>query len=107
MQTICAEDLALRLAYWRLRYPAELTDPARLRYETHLRRNLGAALRFAMQEEDMQGLRLLLPLGKEAPETLDAALAEARARHLTEATALLLEQRRARPGAGRAKKWEL
>ena len=101
------EDSALRLAYWRLRYPLELADPARLRYEAYLGHKLGAALRFAMQEEDMQGLRQLLPLGKEAPEILDGALQEARARHLTEATALLLETRRTRPGAGRAKKWEL
>ena len=55
----------------------------------------------------MQGLRRLLPLREQAPEILDAALEEARARHLTEATALLLEKRRARPGAGRAKTWEL
>ena len=65
------------------------------------------ALRFALETEDMQGLRRLLPLGEQAPEILDAALEEARARHLTEATALLLEKRRARPGAGRAKTWEL
>ena len=49
-----------------------------------------------------------LPLcGELAPETLDAALEKARARRLTEATALLLETRRSRPGAGRAKKFEL
>ena len=101
------EDSALRLAYWRLRYPAELSDGARQRYETHLRRKLGQALRFALETEDMQGLRRLLPLGEQAPEILDAALEQARARHLTEATALLLEKRRARPGAGRAKTWEL
>ena len=43
----------------------------------------------------------------QAPDVLEAALSEARERRLTEATALLLETRRARSGAGRAKKWEL
>ena len=101
------EDSALRLAYYRLLCPAELGDRAREQYAEHLRRNLGAALSFALTEEDMQGLRMLLSLGQLPPETLEAALNGARARRLTEATALLLEQRRARPGTGRAKKWEL
>ena len=101
------EGSALRLAYWRLRCPVELSESAQQRYTAYLRRNPGAALAFALEEQDMQGLRLLLSFGEPVPETLDAALEEARARHLTEATALLLETRRARPGAGRAKKFEL
>jgi len=100
-------DSALRLAYYRLCFPVGLGDLARERYADYLRRRLGPALSFAMAEKDMQGLRLLLTLGEPAPETLEAALTEARARRLTEATALLLEQRRGRAGTGRAKKWEL
>ena len=100
-------DSALRLAYFRLRYPVGLNDPARERYAAYLRRRLGPALSYAMAEKDMQGLRLLLTLGEQPPETLEAALTEARALRLTEATALLLEQRRGRAAAGRAKKWEL
>jgi len=101
------EDSALRLAYYRMRYPAELSDTARQRYRAYLCRNLGTALSFAMAEKDMQGLRLLLALGDLAPETLEAALTESRARRLTEATALLLEHRRGQTAAGRAKRWEL
>ena len=101
------EGSALRLAYWRLRCPVELSESAQERYTAYLRRNPGAALSFALEEQDMPGLRLLLALGELAPETLDAALEKARARRLTEATALLLETRRSRPGAGRAKKFEL
>ena len=89
------EGSALRLAYWRLRCPVELS------------RNPGAALSFALEEQDMQGLRLLLSLGEMASEIQDAALEEARERHLTEATALLLETRRSRSGTGRAKRYEL
>lgn len=101
------EDSALRLAYYRMRYPAELSDTARQRYRAYLCRNLGTALSFAMAEKDMQGLRLLLALGDLPSETLEAALTESRARRLTEATALLLEHRRGQPGTGRAKRWEL
>jgi hypothetical protein len=101
------EDSALRLAYYLLRYPVELSGRAREQYAEHLRRELPDALRFAMRERDMEGFRLLLDLcGTEEP-ALEAALEEARALRLTEATALLLEKRRARPAAGRAKKWEL
>ena len=100
-------DSALRLAYYRLRYPSGLSETARERYAAYLRRRLGPALSYAMAEKDMQGLRLLLALGDQGPGTLEAALTESRERRLTEATALLLETRRARSGAGRAKKWEL
>ena len=102
------DDLsALRLAFYRLRYPAALGERAREQYAEHLRRNLSDALRFAMREKDTAGFKLLLDLGGAEEKTLDAALEEARALRLTEATALLLEKRRARPAAGRAKKWEL
>ena len=100
-------DSALRLAYYRLRCAVGLNETARERYADYLRRRLGPALSFAMAEKDMPGLRLLLTLGDQSPEVLEAALSEARERRLTEATALLLETRRARSGAGREKKWEL
>jgi hypothetical protein len=98
---------ALRLAFYRLRYPVELSGRAREQYAEHLRRALPDALRFTMQERDMEGFRMLLDLCEAEEPALEAALEEARALRLTEATALLLEKRRARPGAGRAKTWEL
>lgn len=101
------EDSALRLAYYRLRYPAELGGRAREQYAAFLRRNLRPALSFALRERDTRGLRLLLELGAPDADTLDAALEESRALRLTEATALLLEQRRGTPGAGRRKRFAL
>ena len=101
------EASALRLAYYRLRYPAELSDRAREQYAAFLRQDLRGALSLAMLERDAHGLRLLLSLGGPDADTLNAALDESRALRFTEATALLLEQRRGQPGAGRRKKFEL
>ena len=101
------ESSALRLAYYRLRYPAELSDRAASQYTAFLRQNLHGALSFALRERDAHGLGLLLKLGAIDAEALDAALNDARALRFTEATALLLEQRRAQAGAGRQKKFEL
>ena len=101
------EDCALRLAYWRLRFPAELGERARQRYADYLRRRLAPALVFAIGEGDDRGLRLLLDLGEAAPEALETALNAARAQNRTEATALLLEARRSCPGAGRARRFDL
>ena len=102
------DDLsALRLAYYRLRFPVELGGQAREQYAAFLRQNSPDALRFAMREKDMQGFRMLLePVSPDAG-VLEAALEEARSLRLTEATALLLEKRRVRPAAGRARKFEL
>ena len=102
------DDLsALRLAYYRLRYPVELSDRAREQYAVFLRQNMREALRFAMQERDARGLRLLLALGAIDAQTLEFALNESRALRFTEATALLLEQRRGQAGVGRRKTFEL
>ena len=102
------DDLsALRLAYYRLRYPSGLSERAREQYGAFLRQNLRDALFFALRERDGQGLALLLALGAAEDGALDAALEEARRLRLTEATALLLEKRRERPAAGKMKKFEL
>ena len=101
------DQSALRLAYFRLRCPAELTDRAREQYAAYLRRRMGDALSYALRERDAEGLRLLLELGDCPGEVLDAALREARECHDTEATALLLEKRHSGPAAGRVKKYEL
>ncbi len=101
------EDCALRLAYGRLRQPAGLGRQAGEQYAAYLRANIRCALSAALKEKDMPGLRMLLNLGSVETETLDAALGEARALQLTEATAVLLEKRHARPAAGRTKTFEL
>ena len=101
------EDSALHLAYFRLRCPTGLSEPARERYAEYLHANIGSALSLALREKDMRALRLLLELGSLATETLDAALRESRALQNTEATAVLLEKRHARPAAGRTRTFEL
>ena len=101
------EDSALRLAYGRLRCPAELSDKARGDYAAYLRKHIGAALSHALRGRDGAGLRLLLSLGEPDGAVLDAALDESRSLRYTEATAMLLEKRRAKPSAGRAKRFEL
>lgn len=101
------EESALRLAYYRLRYPAELSDRAREQYASFLRLHMPEALSLAMRERDSSGLRILLGLGELDAPTLEAAMNESRALRFTEATALLLEQRRGRAGAGRRKTFEL
>ena len=98
---------ALRLAYYRLRRPVELGDRAREQYAAFLRQNLRETLSLALRERDAHGLRLLLSLGTPDPDTLDFALADARTLRFTEATALLLEQRRGQAGKGGTKKFEL
>lgn len=99
------EESAMRLAFCRLRWPAELGDRARERYASYLRLHLREALRFALHERDAHGLRLLLELGEPDADVLDFALNESRALRFTEATALLLERRRKTQRT--AKKFEL
>ncbi len=101
------EDTALRLAYGRFRYPAGLSEQAGGRYTEYLCANMGKALSIALTEKDMRGLRLLLELGRLDAETLDTALRESRALKMTEATAILLEQRHSLPASGRTKTFEL
>lgn len=101
------EDSALRLAYCRLRYPAELSDQVRAQYTAYLRARIGCALSFAMREKDMRGFNMLLDLGTPDAQTLERALNEARERRLTEATAMLLERKRGSGSTGRARKFEL
>jgi hypothetical protein len=101
------EDTALSLAYARFCYPARLNEQACRRYAEYLHANLGRALSLALRVKDMRGLRKLLDLENIETEILDAALRESRTLQLTEATAILLEKRHARPAAGRARIFEL
>ena len=101
------EDTALALACGRFCCPTRLSAQAGERYAEYLRANLGRALSLALRERDMPGLRKLLELDGIETETLDAALRESRTLQMTEATAILLEKRHARPAAGRARTFEL
>lgn len=84
-------DTALRLAWWRVRYPTGLDVSARKQYESYLRSHDSEALCFALHERDMAGLRQLLALGV-SPQAIADALSLARENRVTEASAILLEQ---------------
>ena len=101
------EDTALNLAYGRFCCPTRLSDQAAERYAEYLRNSLDRAFSLSLREKDMHGLRRLLSLDNIETDTLDAALRQSRTLQMTEATAILLEKRHARPAAGRAKTFDL
>ena len=92
---------ALRLAWYRLRYPRDLSAWASAQYEAYLRAHADETLRFVLEQRDIAGLGQLLDRLDGVP--LGTALSFAREEHMTEATALLLErQHRSRNGAGKS-----
>ena len=98
---------AIRMAFWRLRYPAELSDRAREAYWSYLRANRDPAAMWLVGAGDVPGLAFLL---REAPlegEGLCAVCALARERGNTGALALLLEQRRDAAPRGLDKTFDL
>ena len=101
------DDCALRLSYYRLRYPAELSDAARAQYLDYLRAHAGEAYALVLRLEDTEGLRLLLQAQLGDSGDLERALSQARTLGRTEETALLLEARQRRFGAGRQRRFEL
>ena len=88
------EDCAVRLAFWRLRYPVELTPRAEGQYLSYLRAHAGEAAVWLVGERDMPGLAFLLRTAEPDREALSAACALARESGVSEALALLLEQQR-------------
>ena len=98
------KSTALRLAWYRLRYPRELAVWARAQYEDYLRAHADEALRFLLEQRDIAGLRQLLDLLDGVQ--FGAALAFAREQCMTEATAILLERQHRRDG-GREKDFDL
>ena len=101
------EDASMRLAWWRLRYPAGLSESARTAYINYLTAHIRQALDFSLSTKDVAGLELLL--GECAPESADLEYAQARARELrfTEAVAVLLEKQHKTFSRGRQRSFEL
>ncbi len=100
-------DCALRLAWWRLRYPAELADRAAADYRDYLRSHALEAVRFLLSLGDDMDLPLLLRETAPDRETLAAACALARERGNAAALALLLEERHRRFPAGAVRDFAL
>lgn len=101
------EPAALRLAWYRLRWPTELGEEAAADYRAYLRAHAGDALRLLL-EEDMGGaLPFLLELARPDREALSAACALARELGDTAALAVLLEEQHRRFPAGLEKSFTL
>ncbi len=101
------EAAALRLAWRRLRWPADLGDGAAAGYRAYLKEHAGEALRLLLEEGDGEALPFLLELTEPDRETLSAACALAREKGATGALAALLEERHRRFPAGLEKSFTL
>lgn len=99
---------AIRLAWWRIRYPAALSEEARSAYLDYLRPHFSSLVRLILEEErDIPGLRLLLALLSPSREDFAEAQQLARNLNFTEASAILLEEQHRRFPIGHARSFEL
>lgn len=87
---------ALRLAWYRLRYPVDLGETAERDYRSYLQANSLEALRLLLPETGAEGLPLLLELSQPNREALSAACAQARELGASAALAVLLEEQHRR-----------
>lgn len=101
------EDCAMRLAFWRLRYPAGLTPQAESQYLPYLRAHISQAAAWLVRERNLPGLAFLLETVSPDREALAAACALARELGASGALALLLEQQRDTAPQGLDKTFEL
>ena len=101
------ELTSLRLAWWRLRQPWELSAKAGEAYMTYLRNRGEDALVWLLERRDTEGLNWLLGNVTLSRETLSAGCELARRWNAAEAQALLLEQMHRLTPAGRQKTYEL
>ena len=101
------ERAALRLAWYRLRWPLDLGEAAEAAYRSYLKAHAGEALRLLLEEDGGADLPLLLELAEPGRETLSAACALARERGATAAQAALLEELHRRFPAGLEKSFTL
>lgn len=98
---------AVRLAFWRVRYPVELSEAAEKAYLTYLQSRAAEAVDWLLEEKDMVGLSFLLERTALSRETLAAACQRARETGAAEAVALLLEEQHRRFPAGGNKSFDL
>ena len=98
---------AMRLAWYRLRFPLELTDQCAAAYRQYLRSHTGEVLTWLLESRDAQGVAFLLRQAPPDREALAAACALARELGAAEALALLLEDQHKRFPAGRRRTFDL
>ena len=100
-------DCALRLAWWRLRYPMDLTDQAEAAYWAYLRDHGADAARWLLSRRDAAGLRTLFSRTDWTREELSELCDLARGQDATEALAVLLEEQHRRFPSGMDKTFDL
>ena len=98
---------ALAMAYYRLRFPAELTDQWREEYRAYLAAHAAEALAWRITARDGEGLAFLLRTILPEKEALSAACDLARRLEMAEAVALLLEEQHKRFPAVRRRSFDL
>lgn len=101
------EETAIRLAWYRLRWPLELSEKAEEQYLEYLKENTAAVIRWLLTQRDQSGLRFLLKQTQPDRDTLSEACAIARENHGAEAVAILLEEQHRRFPTGANKNFEL
>ncbi len=92
ISTKIEDDCPLRIAWYRLRYPVDLSETAAAAYGTYLQDNCMAAARWLLTERDTEGLRFLLDFATWEKNDLSQLCSLARESKQNEALALLLEQ---------------
>lgn len=101
------EDCGMRLAWWRLRCPLELSGGAAEDYRAYLRPRAAECAHWLLTRRDAAGLRYLMELADPSPELLSDLCALARAWDATESLAVLLEEQHRRSGKGLEKTFDL
>ncbi len=85
-------DYALKIAWYRLRYPVGLTFRPRRAYRNYLADHLLDLIRWRMKEKDTDGLKLILETFDPDQDTLQAVADQARQLEQTQMMALILEE---------------
>jgi len=102
------EELSTRkLAFYRLRWPRDLSSAAADRYREYLREQPAETLRWLVGERDIPGLKLFLSFGAPSAADLSEACELARRQGATETVALLLEETHRKFPAGADKTYDL
>ena len=101
------DGAALRLAWWRLRYPMDLTDQAEAAYWAYLRDHGVDAARWLLSRRDAAGLRTLFSRTDCTREDLSELCDLARRQDATEVLAVLLEEQHKRFPSGMDKTFDL
>lgn len=100
-------DCALRMAWYRMRFPRDLAPEAKEGYLEFLRCNVGVVITWLLGERDMRGLAWFLPQFDADRNTLTQACDAARKLGAAEGLALLLEEQHRRFSTGANKTFEL